>query len=127
VREFTDGFDPMFQTLREVSDHIADIDRGLVHLLADRSQAVRNATIFKANPAEVSAPGQQRETLDRVRAVAEEYVQENGEPIEGFVDLVALVFGALVRGSVNCQQLAFTQTRPIGQPGESMAGGSSPL
>lgn len=110
VRRFKDPayveLAPNLQTLR---DQIDDFDRQIVALLAARALRVRDATRFKKDAYQVSAPARQAEVFKKVRNLA----SEHADNFPGFEDVVESAYRSLVAGFIAAEQSLFSQTEEV--------------
>jgi isochorismate pyruvate lyase len=110
VRRFKDPayveLAPNLQTLR---DQIDDFDHQIVALLAARALRVRDATRFKKDAYQVSAPARQAEVFKKVRNLA----SAHAENFPGFVDIVESAYRSLVAGFIAAEQSLFSQTEEV--------------
>jgi isochorismate pyruvate lyase len=110
VRRFKDPayveLAPNLQTLR---DQIDDFDHQIVALLAARALRVRDATRFKKDAYQVSAPARQAEVFKKVRNLA----SAHAENFPGFVDIVESAYRSLVAGVIAAEQSLFSQTEEV--------------
>lgn len=110
VRRFKDSayleLAPNLQTLR---DQIDDFDRQIVALLAERALRVRDATRFKKDAYQVSAPARQAEVFKKVRNLA----SEHADNFPGFEDIVESAYRSLVAGFIAAEQSLFSQTEEV--------------
>ena len=110
VRRFKDPayveLAPNLQTLR---DQIDDFDRQIVALMAARALRVRDATRFKKDAYQVSAPARQAEVFKKVRNLA----SEHADNFPGFEDVVESAYRSLVAGFIAAEQSLFSQTEEV--------------
>lgn len=110
VRRFKDSayleLAPNLQTLR---DQIDDFDRQIVALMAARALRVRDATRFKKDAYQVSAPARQAEVFKKVRNLA----SEHADNFPGFEDIVESAYRSLVAGFIAAEQSLFSQTEEV--------------
>ncbi|MEO0029933.1 MAG: hypothetical protein RJB45_1974 [Pseudomonadota bacterium] len=110
VRRFKDPayveLAPNLQTLR---DQIDDFDHQIVALLAARALRVRDATRFKKDAYQVSAPARQAEVFKKVRNLA----SAHAENFPGFEDIVESAYRSLVAGFIAAEQSLFSQTEEV--------------
>lgn len=110
VRRFiSPGFQPLCATLAEVRIGIDRIDDQLVDLMAQRLRFVKEATRFKADPHQVSAPRRQAQVFERVSARASSHPL--AEP--GLPDLVDAVWRTMVAASITNEERWFGETEPV--------------
>lgn len=97
VRRFTDpDYVPQAQTLGELRQRIDILDAQIVALLAERALCVRDATRFKQDAFQVSAPARQAQVFAKVRALA----QVHEEQFPGLADIVESTYHTLVAGFI---------------------------
>jgi isochorismate pyruvate lyase len=110
VRRFKDPayveLAPNLQTLR---DQIDDFDRQIVALMAARALRVRDATRFKKDAYQVSAPARQAEVFKKVRNLA----SAHADNFPGFEDIVESAYRSLVAGFIAAEQSLFSQTEEV--------------
>jgi isochorismate pyruvate lyase len=110
VRRFKDPayveLAPNLQTLR---DQIDDFDHQIVALLAARALRVRDATRFKKDAYQVSAPVRQAEVFKKVRNLA----SAHADNFPGFEDIVESAYRSLVAGFIAAEQSLFSQTEEV--------------
>ena len=74
VRRFTDpAYRPLAANLAEVRANIDRLDDQIVALVAERAMYVKDATRFKRDAFQVSAPARQAEVFAKVRALADKH------------------------------------------------------
>lgn len=107
VRRFKDpAYQPLADTLGALRQKIDDLDDQIVTLLAQRGRYVRDATRFKLDDFQVSAPHRQAEVFQRVRALAVQ--RENAFP--DFADIIESTYRTLVAGFVAGEARCFQET-----------------
>ena len=110
VRRFRDpGYVPVANTLGELRAQIDALDEQIVALIAERGRCVRDATRFKADAFQVSAPARQALVFARARALAS--AQENTFP--GLGDIVESTYRTLVASFVASEARLFDETERI--------------
>ncbi|MDW5441881.1 chorismate mutase [Polaromonas sp. SM01] len=110
VRRFiTPGHVPQAQSLGELREKIDSLDEQIVALLAQRALCVRDATRFKLDAFQVSAPERQAAVFARVRALAAPH--ESGFP--GLPDIVESAYRTLVAGFIAGEGRFFHDTELI--------------
>jgi isochorismate pyruvate lyase len=110
VRRFvTPGHVPQAGTLGELRQRIDALDEQIVNLLAQRALCVRDATRFKLDPHQVSAPQRQAAVFARVRALAT--LRESDFP--GLPDIVEATYRTLVSGCIAGEARFFDETERI--------------
>lgn len=113
VRRFRDpAYQPRNATLAGVRANIDRIDAAIVALMAERAMHVKDATRFKRDAYQVSAPARQAEVFAKVRALASGH---NGG-FEALPDVVEAAYRALVAGFIANEQRFVAQTDLIGDP-----------
>lgn len=80
-------------SIEDVRQHIDQIDRDLVALLARRGQLVTQAAAFKKTSADVRAPARVEQVIAKVRAEA----REAGAPVE----VVERVYRAMISAFID--------------------------
>lgn len=107
VRRFKDpAYQPLADTLGALRQEIDELDNQIVALLARRGLYVRDATRFKRDAFQVSAPSRQTEVFQRVRALAEQ--SENAFP--NFADIIESTYRTLVAGFIAGEAHCFQDT-----------------
>jgi len=110
VRRFTDpDYVPQAGTLGELRQRIDSLDVQIVALLAERALCVRDATRFKGDAFQVSAPARQAQVFAKVRALAQ--VHEHQFP--GLTDIVESTYHTLVAGFIAGEDRFFHATQRI--------------
>jgi isochorismate pyruvate lyase len=110
TRRFTDpGVQPLADSLDVVRREIDRIDEALIELLAERVRWVKDATRFKAEPAQVAAPARQ----DEVFARALEAARRHDADLDGLVPVVDATFRAMVAACIAQQARWFEGTEPL--------------
>ncbi len=110
VRRFRDpAYRPQAPTLGALREEIDSIDAQVVELLAARARCVKDATRFKRNSFEVTAPRRQAQVFARVRALAESDAAES----PALPDLVEAAYRVLVAGFITSEERFFAETEPI--------------
>lgn len=110
VRRFTDpDYVPQAQTLGELRQRIDILDAQIVALLAERALCVRDATRFKQDAFQVSAPARQAQVFAKVRALA----QVHEEQFPGLADIVESTYHTLVAGFIAGEDRFFHATERI--------------
>ena len=110
VRRFTDpAYVAQAHTLGELRDRIDALDEDIVALLAKRALCVRDATRFKLDAFQVSAPARQAQVFAKVRALA--LPHEDAFP--GLADLVESTYRTLVAGFIAGEDRFFSATERI--------------
>ncbi len=110
MRRFVDaGVPTLADSLDHVRREIDRIDEALVALLAERVRWVRDATRFKADPAQVQAPERQEEVFRRALATARRQDGSLGdlEPV------AEATFRAMVAACIAQQARWFERTVPL--------------
>ena len=106
VREFIGGETSYFETLADLRLDMEIIDVSIVELLAARAECVRQATLFKRDLSESTAPERQVTNIDNAVWIAG-FV---GSRLPGFSQIVKAVYEELVPGSVAAQHQVLAQT-----------------
>jgi len=110
VRRFRDPAErPLAATLGELRARIDSVDERIVALMAERALLVRDATRFKRNAFEVSAPQRQAAVFERVRALA----AAQAAVFPSLPDVVEAAYRVLVAGFVAAEERFFAETEPI--------------
>lgn len=110
VRRFKDpDYVEVSPTLAGLRERIDTLDAQIVALLAERSLCVRDATRFKRDHFQVSAPARQAQVFERVRALAAPH--EAGFP--GLADVVESTYRTLVAGYIAGEGNFFHETELI--------------
>ncbi len=110
VRRFTDPhYQPQAATLGELRERIDALDAQIVALLAERALCVRDATRFKLDAFQVSAPARQAQVFAKVRALA----QPHEDRFPGLADIVESTYRTLVAGFIAGEDRFFHATERI--------------
>ena len=110
VRRFTDpAYVPQAQTLGELRERIDALDAQIVTLLAERALCVRDATRFKLDAHQVSAPARQAQVFAKVRALA----LPHEDTFPGLADIVESTYRTLVAGFIAGEDRFFSATERI--------------
>lgn len=110
VRRFKDpGYVEVAPTLAGLRQRIDALDEQIVALLAQRALCVRDATRFKRDSFQVSAPARQAQVFARVRALAATH--EAGFP--GLSHIVESTYRTLVAGYIAGEGTFFNETELI--------------
>jgi len=110
VRRFLDpSYVPRAATLADLRERIDAIDEQVVALLADRAACVRDATRFKRDAFQVSAPQRQEQVFSRVRSLA----AARAADFPPLPDVVEAAYRVLVAGFVAGEERFFAETEPI--------------
>jgi isochorismate pyruvate lyase len=110
VRRFRDPlYRPQAATLGELRQKIDTLDAQIVELLAARALCVRDATRFKRDAFQVSAPQRQAEVFARVRQSAAVHAAE----FPTLPDIVEAAYRVLVAGFIAGEAHFFAETEPI--------------
>src|SRR5690349_14676705 len=97
VRRFRDpDYVPMAASLGDLRKRIDTLDEQIVALLAERALCVRDATRFKRDAFQVSAPARQAQVFERVRALAATHADD----FPNLPDVVESAYRALVAGFI---------------------------
>jgi isochorismate pyruvate lyase len=100
---------PEAATLSELRARIDDLDARIVELMAQRALCVRDATRFKRNSFEVTAPQRQAQVFARVRQLAAPRATE----VPSFPDVVEASYRVLVAGFIAAEERFFAETEPL--------------
>jgi isochorismate pyruvate lyase len=110
VRRFRDPlYRPQAASLGELRRKIDALDAQIVELLGARALCVRDATRFKRDAFQVSAPQRQAEVFARVRALAMAQATE----FPALPDTVEAAYRVLVAGFIAGEAHFFAETEPI--------------
>lgn len=110
VRRFTDpDYVPQARTLGDLRARIDALDTQIVALLAERALCVRDATRFKRDAFQVSAPARQAQVFAKVRALA----QAHEDKFPGLADIVESTYRTLVAGFIAGEDRFFHATERI--------------
>jgi isochorismate pyruvate lyase len=110
VRRFKDpAYVELAPNLQALRDQIDDFDRQIVALMAARALRVRDATRFKKDAYQVSAPARQAEVFKKVRNLA----SAHADNFPGFEDIVESAYRSLVAGFIAAEQSLFSQTEEV--------------
>ncbi len=110
VRRFRDPrYQPQAETLGALRERIDALDAQIVELLATRALCVRDATRFKRDAFQVSAPERQAAVYARVRALA----ASRAEQFPSLPDVVEAAYRVLVAGFIAGEERFFAETEPI--------------
>lgn len=97
VRRFKDdAYVEVAPTLAALRERIDTLDGQIVELLAQRALCVRDATRFKRDAFQVSAPARQAQVFARVRALAAPHEAD----FPGLSDIVESTYRTLVAGYI---------------------------
>ena len=99
-------------TLGALRERIDALDAQIVALLAERALCVRDATRFKRDAFQVSAPERQAAVFARVRALAADRAGE----LPSLPDVVEAAYRVLVAGFIAGEERFFAETEPIPTP-----------
>lgn len=107
VRRFIDPhYQPQADSLGALRDRIDALDAQIVALLAQRALCVRDATRFKRDAFQVSAPARQAQVFARVRTLAAQHAQD----FPTLPDVVEAAYRALVAGFIAGEGRFFEET-----------------
>ena len=110
VRRFRDpNHRPEGATLGELRARIDALDAQIVELMSQRALCVRDATRFKRNSFEVTAPQRQAEVFARVRQLAATHATE----FPSLPDVVEASYRVLVAGFIAAEERFFAETEPL--------------
>jgi len=111
LRRFRDpAYAPLSPNLADVRANIDRLDDAIVALLAERAMYVKDATRFKRDAYQVSAPARQAEVFAKVRELA----NRHNRGFDALPDVVEAAYRALVAGFIANEQHYFAQTELIG-------------
>ncbi len=114
LRRFRDpAYVPQAATLGDLRAQIDAIDAQLVALMVRRAALVKDATRFKRDAFQVSAPARQAAVFARVRALAEPHAAQ----FPPLPDVVEATWRAMVGAFVAGEHGYFEQTDPIDPAG----------
>ncbi|HSV54182.1 MAG TPA: chorismate mutase [Burkholderiaceae bacterium] len=100
---------PQAATLGALRTRIDALDEQIVALLAQRALCVRDATRFKRDAFQVSAPARQAQVFERVRALA----GQHADAFPGLPDVVESAYRALVAGFIAGEGRFFEETELV--------------
>jgi len=110
VRRFTDpAYKPQAKTLGDLRARIDSLDEKIVALLAERALCVKDATRFKRDSFQVSAPARQAQVFAKVRALAAPHEAS----FEGLGDVVEATYRTLVASFIAGEERFFHGTEII--------------
>ncbi|MBN9428962.1 MAG: chorismate mutase [Burkholderiales bacterium] len=110
VRRFKDpNYVPQAASLGELRARIDALDERIVALLAERGRCVRDATRFKRDAFQVSAPQRQQQVFTRVRELAARHEDQ----FPGLPDVVEAAYRTLVAAYVAGEGRFFDDTEAI--------------
>lgn len=110
VRRFTDpSYQPQADSLADLRTRIDALDARIVALLAERALCVRDATRFKRDAYQVSAPARQAQVFANIRTLA--LAHEDKFP--GLADIVESTYRTLVAGFIAGEDRLFHATERI--------------
>ncbi|MET0311303.1 MAG: chorismate mutase [Burkholderiaceae bacterium] len=110
VRRFKDpSYQPQAATLGELRERIDSLDGQIVALLAERGRCVRDATRFKKDAFQVSAPARQAQVFAKVRALA----QAKEDVFPGLADVAEATYRTLVAAYIAGEGRFFEETEEI--------------
>ncbi|MGD9946379.1 MAG: chorismate mutase [Burkholderiaceae bacterium] len=110
VRRFKDpDYVPQAASLGELRAKIDALDERIVALLAERGRYVRDATRFKRDAFQVSAPQRQEQVFARVRELAARHEQD----FPGLSDVVETAYRTLVAAYIAGEGRFFDDTEAI--------------
>ena len=111
VRRFTDvNYRPLAANLAQVRANIDRLDDAIVALIAERAMYVKDATRFKRDAFQVSAPARQSEVFAKVRTLAAKHDRGFAQ----LADVVEAAYRAMVAAFIANEQAYFSQTEIIG-------------
>ena len=110
VRRFLDpAYVPQAATLGALRQRIDSLDQQIIALMAERALCVRDATRFKRDAYQVSAPQRQAEVFAKVRVLA----QQHEDQFPGLADVVESTYRTLVAGFIAGEDRFFHATERI--------------
>ncbi len=110
VRRFVDpAYQPLANSLGEIRSAIDALDDRIIELIAQRARLVKDATRFKRDAFQVSAPARQAQVFERARSRAEQYNAD----LPGLADVAEATYRALVGAFVAGEQGYFNETRIV--------------
>ena len=110
VRSFIDpAYQPLANTLGEIRAAIDVVDEQIIELIARRARYVKDATRFKHDAFQVSAPARQAQVFERARSRAEQHKAD----LPGLADVVEATYRTMVGAFVAGEQEYFRITRVI--------------
>ena len=110
VRRFTaPDYQPQAATLGELRQRIDALDAQIIELLAQRALCVKDATRFKRDAFQVSAPARQAQVFARVRALA----APHEAAFTGFTDVAEATYRTLVASFIAGEHHFFDATETI--------------
>jgi isochorismate pyruvate lyase len=110
VRRFNNAaYVPLADSLGQIRVAIDLLDRQIIELIAERGRYVKDATRFKRDAFQVSAPARQAEVFERVRLCAQIHCAE----LPTLPDVVEATYRSMVAAFVAGEQVYFKQTSII--------------
>jgi isochorismate pyruvate lyase len=110
VRRFKDpAYVEVAPTLGDLRARIDQLDEQIVSLLAQRALCVRDATRFKRDAFQVSAPARQAQVFERVKALAAPHEAQ----FPGLSAIVESTYRTLVAGFIAGEGRFFHDSEPI--------------
>lgn len=95
--------------LQALRDQIDALDSQIVTLVAERSLCVRDATRFKKDAFQVSAPARQAQVFRKVRNLA----SQHSANFPDFENIVESTYRNIVAGFIAAEQELFAQTEEV--------------
>jgi isochorismate pyruvate lyase len=110
VRRFKNpDYQNVAPTLAQLRHKIDALDTQIIELLAERALCVQDATRFKKDAFQVSAPARQAQVFERVKSLA----SAHAENFPNFPGIVEATYQTLVAGFIAAEQNLFQQTEVI--------------
>ena len=110
VRRFKDPhYVEVAPTLGDLRSRIDQLDEQVAGLLAERARCVRDATRFKRDAFQVSAPARQAQVFERVAALAAPHEAH----FPGLPQIVEAAYRTLVSGFIAGEDRFFHETEPL--------------
>ena len=91
--------------LQEVRNEIDRIDSGMIRLLAERGEYVRQAAAFKKNTSDVEAPDRVAQVIEKVRQKADEIGADAG--------IAEAVYRTMIECFINAEMNEFNGKKEI--------------
>ncbi len=110
VRRFKNpDYQNVAPTLAQLRHKIDALDTQIIELLAERALCVQDATRFKKDAFQVSAPARQAQVFERVKSLD----SAHAENFPNFPGIVEATYQTLVAGFIAAEQNLFQQTEVI--------------
>ena len=110
VRRFKDlNYQNRAPNLQVLRDQIDALDSQIVALMAERALCVRDATRFKKDVYQVTAPARQAQVFQKVRNLASEHAAN----FPDFENIVESAYRSMVAGFIAAEQELFAQTEEV--------------